>query len=291
MSFPSGQLDAFFEVGRVGSFSKAAKNLHITQSALSQRVINLENEIGSTLLIREPGGVRLTDLGLDLLRYCQKKQALEEEFSGKLGKGKKGSKTLSGRIRIASFSTVMHSAVFPALAELLNSNPELQIEASIRELGELSTLLKQGVVDFIVSGAEPQKESIKEYLLGYEENVLIYPSSGKDRDAVYLDHDLDDSTTVRFLELNGKSSKDIKRSYLDDIYGVLEGVSLGWGKAVVPHHLLNKNPRIQSKVKIARSFKSMKMPVHLYHYKQSYYSNLETGVIRAICDGVPRLLD
>lgn len=49
------------------------KALNITQSALPQRILNLESDLGSTLFIRESSGILLTELGQRMLRYCQMK--------------------------------------------------------------------------------------------------------------------------------------------------------------------------------------------------------------------------
>ena len=63
MSLSSLYLDAFVGVAKAESFSGAAKGLHITQSALSQRIKNLEDELGLTLFLRMTSGVRLTEQG------------------------------------------------------------------------------------------------------------------------------------------------------------------------------------------------------------------------------------
>ena len=63
MSLPSNYLDAFQEIAKSGGFSQATKVLNISQSALSQRIKNLEEEIGLTLFVRTPTGVLLTEQG------------------------------------------------------------------------------------------------------------------------------------------------------------------------------------------------------------------------------------
>lgn len=165
MSLSSLQLDAFFSLAQNGSFSKAALELHITQSALSQRILNLEDEVGTTLVIRESSGLRLTEVGYELLRYIQKKQSLEEEFrsdlrSHNLNDGQISARRdpqLSGRVRIASFSTVMQSVIFPCLDPLLTSHPDIVLESSLVEVRDLETLLRTGAADFIVSSEEYKK--------------------------------------------------------------------------------------------------------------------------------------
>ncbi|MFM8314231.1 MAG: LysR family transcriptional regulator, partial [Deltaproteobacteria bacterium] len=71
MSISSSQLDAFFACSQTGNFTKAAKLLHLTQSALSQRILNLEGELQTTLFIRERNGIRLTSAGRELVQYCR----------------------------------------------------------------------------------------------------------------------------------------------------------------------------------------------------------------------------
>lgn len=80
MSLPSLNLDAFLAVAKTEGFSSAAKHLNVTQAALSQRIKNLEAELGLTLFIRRPTGATLTEQGERLLRYCQTRDSLEVEL-------------------------------------------------------------------------------------------------------------------------------------------------------------------------------------------------------------------
>jgi hypothetical protein len=54
---------------------------------------------------------------------------------------------------------------------------------------------------------------------------------------IYLDHDERDATTSLYFDLLRRKHPQHKR-YLDDVYGLLDGVKLGFGKAVLPLHLL-----------------------------------------------------
>ena len=77
----SGMLmEAFYQIAKTGNFTRAAAALHITQSALSQRIKQLEEELGVTLLIRERSGTVLTTEGERMLRYCQLQSTMEEEM-------------------------------------------------------------------------------------------------------------------------------------------------------------------------------------------------------------------
>ena len=62
-------LKYFLEVASQKSFSKAARNLHISQSAISRMIKSLEDEIGVTLFIRNAKTVELTAPGTIFLNY------------------------------------------------------------------------------------------------------------------------------------------------------------------------------------------------------------------------------
>lgn len=272
MKLSSLFLEAFFAVSKTLHFSRASKELHITQSALSQRILNLEDHLGAKLFIRDPGGVRLTESGLLLLRYCQAQSAIEEELLSKLlPAANKSTSDLGGTIRIGGFSSVVRSIVMPKINGLVSKNPQIKVEVFVRELSELPSLLKRGQVDFIVLDHVLSESALESRELGEEENVLVESKRGTLRKHIYLDHDPEDNTTQRFLEAQGKKMlSPFERSYLDDIYGILDGAAMGWGRAVVPLHLL----RGRSDLRLVPGYKSLRSPMVLHFYKQPYYSEL-----------------
>jgi DNA-binding transcriptional LysR family regulator len=74
-----GQINAFLEVARRGSISKATEALFVTQPTLTARIKNLEAELGEPLFTRTRQGTRLTDTGRAFLPYAERAmQALEE---------------------------------------------------------------------------------------------------------------------------------------------------------------------------------------------------------------------
>lgn len=60
--------DYFYQVAKLRSISKVAKQIHISQSALSQQIQKLEDSLGFTLLERSNKGVVLTDMGEVVLK-------------------------------------------------------------------------------------------------------------------------------------------------------------------------------------------------------------------------------
>lgn len=66
------QLKVFSTVAKLGNISRAAEQLYLTQSAVSQHIKNLESQLGVELFIRARRGVSLTPAGETLLQYSEK---------------------------------------------------------------------------------------------------------------------------------------------------------------------------------------------------------------------------
>ena len=75
------QLKTFFSVASVGSFTQAARTLHLTQPAVSQQIQALEHSLGITLFDRSRKKVRLTSEGEILQSYSKRLFDLYEEIA------------------------------------------------------------------------------------------------------------------------------------------------------------------------------------------------------------------
>ena len=279
-SLSSLQLDAFYAVAKTGSFSAAAEKIHVTQSALSQRVQKLENELGCTLIIRDKSQLLLTEVGNKLLKYCINKLSLESEFLieskllSKSGKGAASSTNqVNGHLRITGFSTFSRSILVPLLSKIQAENPDVSFEVSNAEIRDVFNNLSSGRSDFGFTIEATEKKMFQQHLLGYEENVLIQsPHLSKDKENLYLDHDEFDNTTRDFFRIqNKKLPKDIERNYFDEIYLIIDAVRMGMGRAIAPIHLTKNVDDIE----IVSGYKSLYVPVYFTYLKQSYYSKLQ----------------
>jgi DNA-binding transcriptional LysR family regulator len=267
VKLPSNCLEAFLEVARTRHFTNAARNLGLTQSALSQRILNLEKLLEATLFVRDRAGPRLTPAGEKLLRHAQTLEALEAEY---LGAGE----APGGSVRVAGYSSVTRSLVFPALAPLLRARP-LPCTVLTRELGALPDLLRQGEADFLLTEGESEREDVVSSFLGFEENVLVRARRVKAPD-VYLDHDPLDTMTARYFKKFGK--RKLERRFLDDVYGLVDGVKLGYGLAILPRHLVGGEKDLE----IVDEEKVLKVPVWLHYRHQPYYTRLHQEIRAAL---------
>lgn len=285
MGLSSLYLDAFFAAARSLNFSLAAKELHITQSALSQRIKGLEEELDLTLFVRLPRGVQLTEAGARLLRYCQARFSMEQELLEQLT-GKASKQGLGGVVRIGGYSSVVRSILMPALAPLLRSNRKVQVHFQNAEIRELPDLLLTGNVDFIITDTPVHRADIETVELGQEECVMARSANLEIEEDVYLDHDPDDPTTAKFFSMQSGTLPEYRRSYMDEIYAIIDGVALGLGQAVVSRHLIARDPRVQ----VSPGFRSMFVPVLLHYHKQPFYTALQRAAIKELVERCPQLL-
>lgn len=283
MSLSSQNLDAFYACSQAGHFTRAAEALHITQSALSQRISKLEDELQTALFIRDRSGIRLTAAGEELLRYCSAKEALENESLERIVRKQKD-KQAYGTIRIGGFSSVMRSAVLPSLSPILKTNSNLNFNFLTKEINELPELFRRGEIDYMVLFHEFVHDQVETIFLGNEENVLVEKKGYKGPE-VYLDHDDKDQTTTKYFRLRGWKRK-IRRRYMDDVYGLIDGIKNGLGRAVMPIHMIEKEKGLN----ILQQDLSLKFPVYLHFYRQPYYSQLHNLIIKQLTENVPGLL-
>src|SRR6188474_2737621 len=85
MMIAHAQLPTFMSVAELLNLSAAAKKLGITQTGATQRIKPLEQSLGTTLFTRSRSGMRLTEEGRLLLRYCTEVSNLEGQFFAGVG--------------------------------------------------------------------------------------------------------------------------------------------------------------------------------------------------------------
>lgn len=266
MKLNAAQLEAFSTLAQKLHFTRAAEALHITQSALSQRIAKLEEELGTTLLIRDPSSLRLTEAGQKVLRFCQVSGQAEDDLLAALQDSASG---FAGQLRVGGFSSVNRSLVIPALKNLMTANPKLSLHLISRELEELPPLLKRGEVDYILTTRKSPSAEVESQFLGFEDNVLVKAKKSRGTD-IYLDHDENDPTTSAYFSQNKVPFKPKAMRYLDEVYGLIDGVKNGLGMAVLPLHLIESEKDLE----ILNPGRRLAVPVFLSFYHQPFYKKV-----------------
>ncbi len=271
MNIDSEKIAALFQLSVDKTFSKASGSLGISQPALSKKISRLEDELESSLVVRNSRGITLTQAGVEIVKYYKLKRDLDLELLSKLSQNQ--GMGFIGEINIATSSSLGRSVILPCLSGLISEYQGLKVNFLIKESRELENSLLSGEASFIVSNEQINRENILNQKIGEEENVHIIPSSLKFHD-FYLDHDQYDQTTINFLKLN-KQNQNIKRNYFDDIYGIIDAVKYGYGQAIVSKHLVKD----ETLVKIKKYKKKMISPIYLSYFDRSYFTLIHSKVI------------
>lgn len=119
---------AFVTIAREGSFTRAAAQLGVSQSALSHTIRALEARIGIRLLTRTTRSVSPTEAGKRLLLTVEPRFAeIEAELTALTELRDKP----AGTIRITTAEHAADSLLWPKLEKLLNEYPDIQVEITI----------------------------------------------------------------------------------------------------------------------------------------------------------------
>ncbi|MFD7391777.1 LysR family transcriptional regulator ArgP [Streptomyces sp. NPDC059852] len=148
---PLDQVRTLLAVVDEGTFDAAAAALHVTPSAVSQRVKALEQRTGRVLLVRTKP-VRPTESGQVVVRFARQLARLERDARAELGMNGTAEAT---RVSIAVNADSLATWFLPALTGA-RQEPPLCYELSREDESRTATLLREGLVmAAVTSSAEP----------------------------------------------------------------------------------------------------------------------------------------
>ena len=134
----------FREVAKSGTISGAAERLYVSQSAVSQAIMQLEEKIGGRLFDRGARGVTLTAEGGELFARVDDAMLLIENAQAKFAEMKA---LRAGSIRIGASDTICSLFLLPILERFTTKHPEIQIAVTNRTTRESLELLLRGAAD------------------------------------------------------------------------------------------------------------------------------------------------
>ncbi|WP_414662959.1 LysR family transcriptional regulator [Horticoccus sp. 23ND18S-11] len=155
----SRQLHAFSALARRGSFTLAAKDLFLTQSAVSHAIKALEDDVGCRLLDRVGRRVLLTQAGEQFLRHTEK--ILREMETARAGL-ENLTKWGHGRLRVGASTTACQHILPTVLREFRQSYPKCVIRIEPGDHGSQIELLRGGHIDLALV-LEPPAQGMAEF--------------------------------------------------------------------------------------------------------------------------------
>jgi DNA-binding transcriptional LysR family regulator len=147
------QMRVFTAVARSGSFTRAARELHLTQPAVSQQIKVLEQEAGLPLFEHIGRTVHVTAAGQELLRYATQVTDLLRE-AGETLAAMRGLKR--GVLKLGAVSTAKYFA--PALlSAFAPAYPDVTIRFAVGNREEVIKLLAANEIDLVIMGRPPRE--------------------------------------------------------------------------------------------------------------------------------------
>lgn len=168
------QLRAFDAVADLGSFTAAAARLHLTQSALSVLVRELERELGTRLFDRHTRRVLLTDAGREFQPHVQR--VLAELAAAAASVGELRDKR-RGRLRIAAPQMMASTLIARAVAVYRERHPAVQLTLDDTLTDQLVPRVLAGDVDLAVGVEVPSSAPVQRTKLLRDRHWLVCPTA------------------------------------------------------------------------------------------------------------------
>ena len=165
------QLRTFLEAYRVGSITKAAESLHLTQPAASAHIKALEALIEKELFIRHARGIKPTAIADDLARSLSPHL---EQIEVKFNAVRARINNISGTIHLAAPAEILSAKLLPAIISLLGHDLRVRIHLGGKE--RIYQLLNDGAIDLAITASQPQSKALGFKLIKQETLILVAAS-------------------------------------------------------------------------------------------------------------------
>lgn len=212
----------FNSVAETGNISRSAKQLFISQPAVSKAIHGLEDNLATILFIRNSRGVKLTDEGK--LLYEHTKNAFDT-----INRGEENIKRIHelgiGHLRIGTSTTLCKYLLLPYLDGFVRENPHIKITIENQSSSHTLKMLENSELDIGLVAKPTNSEAYYFHSLGEIEDIFVATSS-------YLDNlKLRENSSEFFSCANIMllNEENVSRKYIDDYFKI---------NSIEPKHVL-----------------------------------------------------
>lgn len=231
---------SFQHLVALGSFTKAAEQLDLTQAAVSQHIRHLENQYG-TLLIRHARRIELTPAGEAMQAYCQALEIAQQRLNAQIGDGQTDSGTMTlispGSVGLRLYPLLLDfQADFPSVHISHRFAPDSDvIEAVINKQTELGFVTFKPDSSYLM--AQPFTQEALELVVPADVQVTDWEDL---QQLGFMDHPDGKAMATRLLSRRfpgnpGFSTLPI-HGFTNQISLILEPVARGFGFTVLPRY-------------------------------------------------------
>jgi DNA-binding transcriptional LysR family regulator len=179
-------IETFLWVVNLGSFRGAAQKLNTTQPAISQRIAQLEREVGVKLLQRDRRQVLPTPSGRQMMVYAEKLIGMRSEMLAAVG----DRSAIRGVLRLGAAETIVHTWLSQLIKSVNQAYPNLSLEIEVDITSNLRTRLLAQEIDLAFVVGPLSVSTVRNRMLcDYPVDFLASPSLGLGRRKLTV-HDL-----------------------------------------------------------------------------------------------------
>ena len=177
------RLLTFIDVCTTRNLTKTAKNLCLTQPAVTQHIKYLEETYNTKLLVYEGKKMHLTEAAQVLLQYALNTQALLKSTEAEIYE----LKTKQVRLNFGATLTIADYVMPPVLAAHLKKFPDTQLNFKVQNTASLIDNLVNGSIDFAFVEGYFDKEQFEHHLLKNDEFILVASSKSTLKEMITLE--------------------------------------------------------------------------------------------------------
>jgi DNA-binding transcriptional LysR family regulator len=250
------QLRTLIEVVERGSFTDAAKRLHLTQPAISQQIRELENRCGLQLVERIGKRAFATPAGNELMVHGRRIMAEVEQALAAVRHHKTGA---AGRVRIGAGPTALAVLLPPVLLKLRDAYPDIEIAVTTGTTHSIAEALLSNDIDLGLTALPVEGMGLEAVPVRTDPMVAILPATDDAIPAKVTPADVAERTLI--LEYQRVPHRQLSRAWLqaggvgakpalefDNIEAIKGAVSAGLGMSIVPGPAMDRGPPMNSVV-------------------------------------------
>lgn len=256
MVVESSSLQVLVALSRSENISKAAEELNVTQSAVSQALKNIEGKVGFPIVARQGKSVVLTENGLRLAKVAKQFFSRIEETIEQIHLE---NSQIKGKVHVGSLYGLGKTWLSTRMMDFMTAYPDLEVRLSMDFPETVIKKFEQHEIDCLIMPDHLVPQFAEKIDLHSEHTTLVFPEKMR----ITKDADLKDilAQPIIFYENNdpnfyrwcrekfGAVPRNIKPRLVVNSFGqMLQAVSAGLGVAVVPTHVL-KRSHFKDKVK------------------------------------------
>src|SRR6266498_2011852 len=272
----SRQLRAFLALSRTGSFTLAAKELFLSQSAVSHSMKALETDVGCRLFDRMGKKVLLTQAGEALLHHTEK--ILQEMATARAALEQLG-KWGVGRLRIGASPTACQYILPAVLRQFKDSFPKCLISVEPGDTPEAIALLRDNRIDMALA-LEPKNEEKMEFLPLFDDELVFLMSPSHPwalagqitREEIPRQHYVlynKNSYTFRMVEEYFRAEDMVLNTVIEfgSMEAIKELVKLGLGVSILAPWIAQKELQEKSLVSLSLGRRKLRRTWGILHWR------------------------